>query len=206
MKLRLIAVGIATVIAWPLAGGAIGAGSTSVAGGAECDGVTVVVDDGDNVRARCAAAGTSGLQALQDARFSVSTIDQGGFLCQIDGKPKKKECKDSAGGTSWYYYYADADGPWQYSSLGAGNRTVVDGGFEGWKFGAKAPPDYDLDESAEDAGQGDEQTDDDQTDNNQPADSQAAGQSSVAATAVAIAAVVILAVASLIVIRRRRRS
>src|SRR5699024_7838709 len=93
-------------------------------------------------------SGVSGLQALEKAGFSVQTIDNGGFVCQIDGKPDRSVCKDSANGTSWYYYYAGSDGTWKYSSLGAGNRTVIEGGYEGWNFGPKTPPDYTAESAA----------------------------------------------------------
>src|SRR5699024_7299326 len=115
----------------------------------DCAGVTVVVDDGSDVQARCAPAGVSGLQALEEAGFSVYTTDHGGFVCQIDGKPEKSKCKDSANKTTWYYFYAGDDGEWTSSSLGAGNRTVIEGGYEGWNFGPKEPPDFKTDAPAD---------------------------------------------------------
>lgn len=163
----------------------------------DCAGVTVVVDDGADVQARCAPAGVSGMQALEEAGFSVYTTDHGGFVCQIDGKPDKSQCKDSANETSWYYFHAGDDAKWKSSSLGAGNRTVIEGGYEGWNFGPKEPPDYE-------AGPDSEGSASDSSAAGRPAESSTADDSTSLATWAAGAVVIVVIIASIVASVRRR--
>lgn len=117
-------------------------------------GVSVVVDAraiGGPLTVRCApnASGT-GLDALEQAGFSVTGTARYGksFICRIDGVPGASQALALKGrsdyrescvntppaGASWSYWYAPDRGSWQYSQAGAKNRTVIQGGFEGWRF------------------------------------------------------------------------
>src|SRR5690625_1127484 len=171
-----------------------------LAAAAECAGVTVVVDDGTEVHTGCAPAGVSGLQALEEAGFSVYTTDHGGFVCQIDGKPEKSKCKDSANKTTWYYFYAGDDGEWTSSSLGAGNRTVIEGGYEGWNFGPKEPPDFKTDAPADSDS---DSSASDSPESDSPASSSSDDSTSLA-TWIAGAVVIVVIIASIVVSIRRR--
>ena len=128
------------------------------------------------------------------------TTDHGGFVCQIDEKPEKSKCKDSANKTTWYYFYAGDDGEWTSSSLGAGNRTVIEGGYEGWNFGPKEPPDFKAEASAN------PDSDNSATDGSEadgPASSTGDDSTSLA-TWIAGAVVIVVIIASIVVSIRRR--
>lgn len=125
-------------------------GSPAVAAGGPCptsSGVTVVVDYGPagGVSVGCAHTSGSGLSALHAAGFSSQGTQKDGpsFVCRINGIPKSDPCMSTpATDSSWHYYYASNGGSWTFSGSGAGNRTVVQGGFEGWRFGTTAAPAY----------------------------------------------------------------
>lgn len=128
--------------------------------GGYCDddtGVTVVVDMrefGDDVIVRCVAgplsSGYTGLDALQDAGFSLTGVSGTGlqFVCRISGRPSADEplavegdpdyretCQHTPPTSAyWAYSYATNGGDWDYSTVGASSHPVIEGGFEGWTF------------------------------------------------------------------------
>ncbi len=134
------------------------ASSASTAGYCpDATGVTVVVDFsdlGDGIVVRCATgpvvAGYTGLDALQDAGFTVEGTRQSGlqFACRIQGRPAADEelpvegdpdytesCQRTPPASAyWGYWYANNRGTWRYSSSGASSRDAIRGGFEGWRF------------------------------------------------------------------------
>lgn len=120
------------------------------AGGActSSSGVTVVVDFGSlggGTAIRCAHTSGSGLDALHAVGFSTEGTQTYGasFVCRISGKPgpSSESCRSTPPtNRSWHYWYASNGGSWKFSQSGAANRTVVQGGSEGWSFGAGAAP------------------------------------------------------------------
>ncbi len=120
-----------------------GAAATPVAAAPEsdatsCAGVWVVVE-GD--RAGCAAAFSSGQEALASAGFTTQDSSPG-LLCRIDEVPAVCTVKPSA---YWSYWQATRDaaggfGPWTYSSLGYANSRPQAGNAEGWVFGDGSQP------------------------------------------------------------------
>lgn len=117
------------------------------------DDVTVVVDltfledetgtPIDEVRIGCAEGPQAdGFAALAAAGFDV--VDNGGFLCTIDGLPRPEQT-DCMWSGYWSYWHAEAgwEADWEYSNWGAGGRTPPPGSVEGWSFWnlADPPPD-----------------------------------------------------------------
>ncbi|MFD0864880.1 hypothetical protein ACFQ06_03525, partial [Tessaracoccus lubricantis] len=143
-----------------LAGAWVGSPSASAAvtdGHCTTDtGVTLVVDYqelGGGRVIKCVEdvpEGTSGLRLLRLAGMtSEGTIHDGpGFVCRINGRPGLNEpipvdgspdyrerCVDTPPKTAfWSYWHAPNGGRWSFSQLGAGNREVIIGGYEGWSF------------------------------------------------------------------------
>ncbi|MBC7594329.1 MAG: hypothetical protein H7288_10370 [Kineosporiaceae bacterium] len=126
-------------------------GNPADAAGGACSsssGVTVVVDFGSlggGTAIRCAHTSGSGLEALNAAGFSTEGTQTYGasFVCRISGRPgpSSESCRSTPPtDTSWHYWYASNGGSWKFSQSGAANRTVIQGGFEGWSFGAGAAP------------------------------------------------------------------
>lgn len=125
-------------------------------------GVTVIADftdldqSGDGrpdygIVARCVPGPVqTGVAALQQAGLSPAGTRQYGlaFICRIANRPAADEplaVKGNAGYTEqcdqtppdaahWEYWTASNGGMWAYSSVGAGSRRPVAGGFEGWSF------------------------------------------------------------------------
>ena len=48
------------------------------------------------------------------------------------------------GGEDWWHYWTRADNgsPWVSSMIGAGDRVVSDGAWDGWVYGSAMPPNY----------------------------------------------------------------
>ena len=128
-----------------------------------CAGVTVVVDSGEGEAALgCAADPASGLEALTQAGFAV--IEVGSFpgaVCRIDDFPETDCGPMPPADASWSYWYADADGEWAYSSVGAHMRDPDEGDVEGWVFGSSEPPGIAPDEAIGEAGTADDTSQDD---------------------------------------------
>ena len=119
-------------------------------------GTTVVVDMtdlGGDVIVRCspkAGSGTSGVEALRAAGFTVAGTAQSGdaFVCRVSGRPAADEelavqgddgytedCQDTPPRSAfWTYWSAKNGGSWKYSTTGAASRQTVAGDFEGWRF------------------------------------------------------------------------
>lgn len=148
-RLSVIAAGFLIAAMIPF----LGAASPAVAAGGACktsSGVTVVVTFGDlggGTIVRCAHTSGSGVAALHAAGFSTVGTQKDGpsFICRINGKPGLGD--EKCGSTpptnkSWHYYHASNGGSWQFSNSGAGSRNVVQGGFEGWRFGKTAAPTF----------------------------------------------------------------
>lgn len=119
-----------------------------------CAGVTVVVDSGEGEAAvGCAADPASGLEALTQAGFAVAEVGSfPGAVCRIDDFPETDCGPMPPADASWSYWYADADGQWAYSSVGAHMRDPDEGDVEGWVFGSSAPPAIAPDEAVGEAG------------------------------------------------------
>ncbi len=131
----------------------LGVMSPAVAAGGACTssiGVTVVVSFGSlggGTVVGCAQTSGSGVAALRAAGFTTEGTQKDGpsFICRINGKPglEAEKCGATpAGATSWRYFHASNGGSWVFSQSGAGNRNVIQGGFEGWSFGAGSTPSY----------------------------------------------------------------
>jgi hypothetical protein len=121
-------------------------------------GATLVVDQLDagagELSVRCVpgplAAGTSGLDVLRAAGFTVEGVSRWGdaFVCRIDGTPAPEEELDLAGDpgyrescldtpptqASWAYWEARPGSPWSYVTAGARTHAVADGDILGWAF------------------------------------------------------------------------
>jgi hypothetical protein len=89
---------------------------------------------------------TTGLDLMQVleaelASFSLVILDFG-FGLFIDGISYDGHSNAGFGGGElfWHYWTKDAAAdPWTFSQVGAVDRVVPDGAFEGWKYGAGAP-------------------------------------------------------------------
>jgi hypothetical protein len=111
-----------------------------------CDGVLVVVDArelGGGAAVGCAAGEpTTGLAALEAVGHTYAFLPTiPGLVCTIDGRPDP--CNGLPDDAYWGYWHAPGpDGPWTYSTRGAGFRTPPVGSVEGWRFGdGSEPPD-----------------------------------------------------------------
>lgn len=104
-------------------------------------GVTVVVQTPGSTQVRCVTGQpSSGLQALDDAKFAHAPEPRNpGTVCRIDGYPADWDCWANPP-KFWHYWHAAPGGNWVLSGQGAGNRTPVAGGTEGWRFGTDQPP------------------------------------------------------------------
>ena len=129
----------------------LSSGNHAAAAGGACtssSGVSVVVDFGSlggGTAIGCAHTSGSGLEALHAAGFSTEGTQTYGasFVCRISSKPgpASESCRSTPPtNASWHYWYASNGGSWTFSQSGAANRTVSQGGFEGWSFGAGAAP------------------------------------------------------------------
>lgn len=118
------------------------------------NGVTVVVDHaalGGGVVVRCIGDFTGdGAGALSAAGLNPAPVARWGlaFICRINGRPGPGEplaiagnegyterCIDTPPASAfWSYWHAPNGGSWTFSQQGAMARTVISGGFEGWRF------------------------------------------------------------------------
>ena len=107
-----------------------------------CEGVAVVVDSGEGETAvGCAADPATGIEALTQAGFAVVEVGSfPGAVCRIDEFPETDCGPMPPADASWTYWYADADGEWAYSSVGAHMRDPDEGDVDGWVFGSSEPP------------------------------------------------------------------
>ncbi len=89
---------------------------------------------------------TSGIEIMQALEtgivsFALTIVDFG-FGLFIDGIAYDGHSNASFGGGDlfWHYWTKDAETlPWTFSQIGAGDRIVNDGAWEGWRYGAGAP-------------------------------------------------------------------
>jgi hypothetical protein len=89
---------------------------------------------------------TTGLDVMQVLEselpsFSL-TIEDFGFGLFIDAIAYDGHSDGGFGGGDlfWHYWTKDAElSPWTFSQIGAVDRIVGDGAWEGWRFGAGAP-------------------------------------------------------------------
>lgn len=107
-----------------------------------CEGAAVVVDPGEGRAAvGCAEDPSNGLEALAQAGFTVVEVGSfPGAVCRIDGFPETDCGPMPPADESWTYWYADAEGAWTYSSVGAAVRDPDAGDVDGWVFGSSEPP------------------------------------------------------------------
>ena len=135
--LLLAAVSLITIPA-PMASAAPTTAAECVAAGK----VWVHVEAGATVKGGCAAAFSSGREALTSAGFTLT--DRGGFLTHIDGIPV------APGPQDWWSYWQlnpNVDGTytqWDFSQLGMDSQTPYAGSVEGWalhnSYAVVAPP------------------------------------------------------------------
>ncbi|MFJ4848349.1 MULTISPECIES: hypothetical protein [unclassified Streptomyces] len=139
-----VCAGAAAGLLWPAAAPAAAAGG--------CSGVLVVVEDRGvpdapyTSRTGCAPSPQSGIQALQQAGFSVrlgSGPYGGGFVCALDGAPGTG-CGAVDKDTYWsYWYMLPGTSTWVYGAAGPAGRTPAKGGIDAWVWqdsGANEPP------------------------------------------------------------------
>ncbi len=115
-------------------------------------GLYVQFEDGSTFT-RCVeleAAEATGLDVLRQSELDLIFETEGMLgtaICKIGETGcdyPGEDCFCQCLGTPcqyWTYWYAE-DGRWKYSPLGASNRTVRDGGVEGWVWGSgrESPP------------------------------------------------------------------
>ena len=89
---------------------------------------------------------TSGLAVMQVLEAEITsftlTILDFGFGLFIDGISYAGHGDSGFGGGElyWHYWTKDAEiDPWTFSLVGAADRIVNDGAWEGWRFGAGEP-------------------------------------------------------------------
>ena len=87
-------------------------------------------------------AGSTGLDALNARAQRIGRVAPrlgfgGAFVCAVDGLPAAPDCSESTpdGFAYWNYWNALADGTWQSSDIGAGDRVVTQGSVDAWVFG-----------------------------------------------------------------------
>jgi hypothetical protein len=108
-------------------------------------GLLVLHGDGQVVT-RCVAfseSQLSGYEVLQRSGLdlNIEVSGMGAAICRIDGEGctfPQQSCFCGTEGDAYIYwsYWRQADGAWQYSSLGASNSLVQPGSVEGWVWGA----------------------------------------------------------------------
>jgi len=89
---------------------------------------------------------TSGIAIMQTleaelASFSLTVLDFG-FGLFIDGISYDGHSDSGFGGGELYWHYwtkNDASEAWTFSEIGAVDRIVSNGAWEGWRYGAGAP-------------------------------------------------------------------
>ena len=89
---------------------------------------------------------TSGLDVMQVLEAEITgfalTILDFGFGLFIDGISYAGHSDSGFGGGElyWHYWTKDAEiDPWTFSQIGAADRIVNDGAWEGWRYGAGTP-------------------------------------------------------------------
>ncbi len=79
-------------------------------------------------------AGDTGIQVLEAAGHTVTTRDDGGFVCSIDDVPASG-CSGVDADHYWTYWHrAPGSTAWAYSSEGAGSYRPAAGSTEGWVY------------------------------------------------------------------------
>lgn len=85
-----------------------------------------------------------GLMDIIEAHTSLTTErDNFGFGIFIDGISFEGHSDIGyQGGENWWHYWTKEDGlePWQSPVIGATDRIVTDGAWDGWSYGRSAPP------------------------------------------------------------------
>ncbi|MGZ4729142.1 MAG: hypothetical protein ACXWB2_15605 [Acidimicrobiales bacterium] len=157
-RARLVSVVVVAVVMTAVLGGpaALAGLATTVVPGA-CAGAAdvhagLVVDFGDvdtgsprpADTADCVAdPGANGVTLLA-RRFGKDhiRINSSGLICAIDDYPSSG-CGERVGDRYRYWSYWKGGSAWQYSSVGPGSRTIVDGAVDGWHFveGSASPSD-----------------------------------------------------------------
>jgi hypothetical protein len=93
------------------------------------------------------SAPPSGLDAMlilesELPSFSLVLVDFG-FGLLIDGIAYDGHSNEGFGGGERYWHYwtrPDALAPWAFSAIGAGDRLLSDGTWDGWVYGSALPP------------------------------------------------------------------
>ncbi|HEU5127302.1 MAG TPA: hypothetical protein VFU12_04870 [Glycomyces sp.] len=139
LRSRLVRAGAAAALA---AAAAPAWASPAGAQDGGCEGVAVVVDSGrGDAAVGCAEDPSTGIEALAQAGFAVVEVGSfPGAVCRIEGFPETDCGPMPPADASWTYWYADADGEWTYSSVGAHMRDPDAGDADGWVFGSSEPP------------------------------------------------------------------
>lgn len=114
----------------------------AAAAGAVCVGVVVArTPPASDDRCVRVPAGSTGLDVLVQRAKAAGRpsprFSGDGQVCAIDGYPATGcGVPDGNGGYRYWSYWTKSPGAssWSYSRVGAGGRTVADGGMEGWAF------------------------------------------------------------------------
>jgi hypothetical protein len=75
--------------------------------------------------------------------LSLTLVDFGVFGIFIDGihYDGHSDTGFTGGEGYWHYWTKEAESdPWAYASVGAADRLMLDGGWDGWVYGTAAPP------------------------------------------------------------------
>lgn len=102
--------------------------------------VTVVVEGAGT---GCASAGTTGVEALEEAGFAVEFVSgQQGFICTIAGMPEDISCATTPGADAYWAYYqaSPGDTEWAYATAGPTEYRPAAGAVEGWAYGSGVAP------------------------------------------------------------------
>jgi hypothetical protein len=182
------------------------AGGTGGAAQGPCgagQGVTIVVENGQDTAVRCAPGSyPSGLDALDAAGFSYE-FRPGfpGMVCVIDTVPSA--CNGAPAEAYWSFWLGD-QGQWAYATMGPGRAAAPAGSVQGWAFGAgtapaTAPPGAGTGPSASSVERG-------ASPRSGSARHGATGQTGPNGAVIAAGAIVIvLAIATPVIARRRKR-
>ena len=112
-------------------------------------GLSVTFDDGTMLTfcIEFSEDAITGAELLRRSGLPVVTASSGGIgaaVCSIDGEgcndPGDCFCHCKGGTCEYWAYYRYNNGAWQYSPVGAGNRTIRNGDADAWVWGSGGNP------------------------------------------------------------------
>jgi hypothetical protein len=118
---------------------------SAATGGASNHASLVVTFDDDRTITFCiefSEESITGIELLERSGLPVNRGTAGGLgsqVCMIDGQgcsdPGDCFCQCKGGTCAYWIYHRRNNGVWQYSSIGAGIRTIRDGDADAWVWG-----------------------------------------------------------------------